>query len=77
MHKSEMSIYKAIVSEYNQSTMSVYVLIPHVLGPTTSVALSRPTVSNYGWTWEPSIGDQVIVAVEGAEFDKVYLLNII
>lgn len=77
MYKSDMSIYRAIVSEINQTTQDVYVRIPHVLGPATSIALSRPTASNYGWTWEPAIGDQVIVAVEGLEFDKVYLLNII
>lgn len=77
MHDSSMSIYRAIVSEINPTTNNVYVKIPHVLGMSTSIAMHTPTLSNYGWTWDPAVGDQVIVAVEGTEFDKVYLMMIL
>lgn len=77
MHNSSMSLYRAIVSEVHPSTKSVYVKIPHVLGATTSIAVSNPSISDHGWTWEPAVGDQVIVAVEGSEFDKVYLIAIL
>lgn len=77
MFKPDMSVYRAVISEIDSTKSIIYVRIPHVLGPTTSIALAKPTASNYGWTWDPAVGDQVIVAVEGAEFDKVYLLSVI
>lgn len=77
MYKSEMSVYRAIISSINTSTKTLYVKIPHVLGPSESIAVHTPTASQYGWTWDPTIGDQVLVAVEGTEFDKVYLLSVI
>lgn len=77
MYKADMSIYRAVISEINPTTKAIYVKIPHLLGPSTSIAVSIPTPSTYGWTWDPAVGDQVIVAVEGIEFDKVYLLSVI
>jgi phage baseplate assembly protein gpV len=77
MHKSEMSIYRAVISEVDSTKKTIYVRIPNVLGASTSIALAPPTASTYGWTWDPAVGDQVIVAVEGTEFDKVYLLSVI
>lgn len=77
MYKPDMSLYRAIVSNVNISKNSIYVKIPHVLGDQVSVSLQPPTANQYGWTWDPAIGDQVIVAVEGNEFDKVYLISII
>lgn len=77
MYKPEMSIYRAIVSEINPSSKTVYVKIPNVLGATVSIATVRPTEAIYGWTWDPEIGDQVLVAVEGLEFDKVYIIAVI
>lgn len=77
MHNAAMSLYRAIVSEVHPNTKNVYVKIPHLLGASTSIAVANPSFSEYGWTWDPSVGDQVIVAVEGTEFDKVYLMAIL
>lgn len=77
MYKPEMSIYRAIVSNINTTTKTLYVKIPHVLGASESIAVHTPSYSQYGWTWDPAVGDQVLVAVEGSEFDKVYLLSVI
>lgn len=77
MYKSDMSLYRAIISNINISKNTIYVKIPHILGDQVSVALQPPTASQYGWTWDPAVGDQVIVAVEGNELDKVYLISVI
>lgn len=77
MYKPEMSVYRAVITSINTYDKTVYVKIPHVLGPSESIAVHTPTALQYGWTWDPAVGDQVIVAVEGSEFDKVYLLSVI
>lgn len=77
MYKEGMSIYRAVISEINTATKTIYVKIPNVLGPNTSIATVKPTPASYGWTWDPAVGDQVLVAVEGLEFDKVYVLSVI
>ena len=77
MSNQSLVMYRAVISEINSAKNTIYVKIPSVLGGNTSIALATPTASNYGWTWDPAIGDQVIVAVEGNEFDKVYLISVI
>jgi len=77
MYKSDMSLYRAIISNINISKSTIYVKIPHILGDKVSVEVHAPTASQYGWTWDPAVGDQVIVAVEGNELDKVYLISVI
>lgn len=77
MYKSDMSLYRAIISNINVSKNAIYVKIPHILGDQVSVEVYTPTASQYGWTWDPAVGDQVIVAVEGNELDKVYLISVI
>lgn len=73
MRNSDITIHKAIV--HNVSSAGVYVRIPSLLGSSEIIALHEPSVSDY--KWPPTVGDQVLVAVEGDNFNRVYtLLNI-
>lgn len=73
MHSSDITIHKAIV--HNVSNAGVYVKIPSLLGASEVIALHEPSISDY--RWPPTIGDQILVAVEGDNFNRVYaILNV-
>jgi hypothetical protein len=73
MHSSDITIHKAIV--HNVSNAGVYVKIPSLLGASEVIALHEPSISDY--RWPPPIGDQILVAVEGDNFNRVYaILNV-
>lgn len=74
--KPNMDVYRALVVQSDTTTGNVYVKIPHILGPSESIALHKPSNGQY-LTWAPPVDSQIIVAVEGNNFDKVYLLNVI
>lgn len=73
-----MSVYRALVVSADDLGNNVYVKIPHVLGPSEVIALHTPAnTEGVVFTWTPTVGAQVLVAVEGSNFDKVYLLSVI
>lgn len=74
--RTSMDIYRALVVQSDPTTGNVYVKIPHVLGSSESIALHKPSDGQYT-TWAPSVNSQVLVAVEGNNFDKVYLISVI
>lgn len=65
MRSSDVSIHRAVV--HNASPAGVYVKIPTVLGPMESVSLYFPS-SYEAFT----VGEQLLVAVEGENFNRVY-----
>lgn len=71
-----MDIYRALVIQSDPTTGNVYVKIPHVLGSSESISLHKPSDGQYT-TWAPAVNSQVLVAVEGNNFDKVYLISVI
>jgi hypothetical protein len=57
------------------SNAGVYVKVPSLLGASEVIALHEPSISDY--RWPPPIGDQILVAVEGDNFNRVYaILNV-
>lgn len=76
--RTSMDIYRALVIQSDPTTGNVYVKIPHVLGASESIALHVPSnIGEVNFIWTPSVGAQVLVAVEGTNFDKVYLISVI
>lgn len=71
MPSSDITIHKAIV--HNASDAGVYVKIPSLLGSSESIALYKPRLTNN--TWPPLVGDQLLVAVEGDNFNRVYIIS--
>jgi hypothetical protein len=71
MRSSDTTLHKAVV--HNVSDAGVYVKIPSLLGSSESIALYEPKVPNSGWP--PSVGDQLLVAVEGDNFNRVYAIS--
>jgi len=72
-NNGSMGLHRALVISANTVTGEVYVKIPSVLGASESIALHVPTFFNESDT--PSVGDQLIVAIEGDNFNKVYLVS--
>jgi hypothetical protein len=68
-----MGLYRALITSAISATGEVYVKIPSVLGASESIALHVPTFFNESDI--PSVGDQLIVAIEGDNFNKVYLVS--
>lgn len=69
-----MKLYRAVVAASSPSTGAVYVSIPSVLGPTTTIGVSTIGRGPVGGVWAvPSVGDQVVVAVEDDKFSNLYL----
>ena len=74
MHNNgSMGLYRALVVSANTVTGEVYVKIPSILGALESIALHTPTF--FSSSDLPSVGDQIIVAIEGDNFNKVYLVS--
>lgn len=71
MPSSDTTLHKAIV--HNVSDAGVYVKIPSLLGSSESIALYKPRLTND--SWPPSVGDQLLVAVEGGNFNRVYVVS--
>lgn len=71
MPSSDTTLHKAIV--HNVSDAGVYVKIPSLLGSSESIALYKPRLTND--SWPPSVGDQLLVAVEGDNFNRVYAIS--
>jgi hypothetical protein len=77
MHKeySGMCVYRALVSYASSSTGEIQVKIPSVLGEASSISISSVGRSKVGDSWiVPTVGDQVIVAVEDNRFSSVYII---
>lgn len=71
-----MKLYRAVVAASSPSTGAVYVSIPSVLGPTTTIGVSTIGRGPVNGVWEvPSVGDQVVVAVEDDKFSNIYLIT--
>lgn len=69
-----MKLYRAVVAASSPSTGAVYVSIPSVLGPTTTIGVSTIGRGPVNGVWAvPSVGDQVVVAVEDDKFSNLYL----
>lgn len=73
---SPLSIYKAVVVSASQSSGTIYVRIPSLLGSSETIGVSKMNMyrSNDGWG-VPSEGSRILVVVEDAELTNVYLLN--
>jgi hypothetical protein len=70
-----MHIYRALVSYASSSTGEIQVKIPSVLGSGSAISVSKVGRSEVGGSWPvPSVGDQVIVAVEDDRFSSVYII---
>lgn len=72
-NNGSMGLYRALITSAISATGEVYVKIPSVLGASESIALHVPTFFNESDI--PSVGDQLIVAIEGDNFNKVYLVS--
>jgi hypothetical protein len=71
MPSSDITIHRALV--VRALDQEVYVKIPSILGSNETISMYRPT--SVGADWPPSEGDQLLVAVEGEHFNKVYLIS--
>jgi hypothetical protein len=71
MPSSDITMHRALVVRSLET--EVYVKIPTVLGANETITLHKPT--SVGADWPPSEGDQVLVAVEGENFNRVYLVS--
>ena len=71
MPSSDITIHRALV--VRSLATEVYVKIPMVLGANETITLHKPV--SVGADWPPSEGDQVLVAVEGENFNRVYLVS--
>lgn len=70
MPSSDITLHRALVVRVSGN--DVYVKIPSVLGVSESIALHTP--KNPAANWPPVDGNQLIVAVEGENFNKVYAI---
>ena len=71
MPSSDISLYRALV--VRALDQEVHVKIPSILGANETITVHRPTT--VGSDWPPTEGDQIIVAIEGENFNKVYLIS--
>lgn len=71
MPNSDILLYRALV--VRALDQEVYVKIPSVLGANETISVHKP--NSVGLSWPPSEGDQLLVAVEGENFNKVYLVS--
>jgi hypothetical protein len=70
MPSSDMTLHRALV--VRALDQEVLVKIPTVLGANESITVHKPNA--IGDEWPPSEGDQLLVAVEGENFNKVYVV---
>jgi hypothetical protein len=70
MPSSDITIHRALVVRVLGDT--VYVKIPSILGASESIAVHTPKSPIA--SWPPSDGNQLLVAVEGEHFNKVYVV---
>jgi hypothetical protein len=71
MPSSDITMHRALV--VRSLATEVYVKIPTVLGANETITLYKPV--SVGADWPPSEGDQILVAVEGENFNRVYLVS--
>jgi len=71
MPSSDITIHRALV--VRSLDQEVYVKIPSILGANETITVYRP--NSVGADWPPSEGDQLLVAIEGEHFNKVYLIS--
>lgn len=71
MPSSDITLHRALV--VRSLDQEVYVKIPSILGANETISVYRPT--NVGADWPPSEGAQLLVAIEGEHFNKVYLVS--
>lgn len=71
MLNSDFTIHRALV--VRALAEEVLVKIPAILGANESIIIHKPKI--VGAEWPPAEGDQLLVAVEGDNFNKVYLIN--
>ena len=67
----DITIHRALV--VTSSTSAVYIKIPSLLGANESISLHIPASATSGWF--PQEGDQILVGVEGENFNKVYYIT--
>ena len=70
MPSSDITLHRALVVRVLGN--DVYVKIPSILGASESIALHTPKSPIA--SWPPVDGNQLIVAVEGENFNKVYAI---
>ena len=71
MPSSDMTLHRAVV--VRALDQEVLVKIPTVLGANESITLYKPV--SVAADWPPAEGDQLLVAVEGENFNRVYLVS--
>ena len=71
MPSSDISLYRALV--VRALDQEVHVKIPSILGANETITMHRP--NEVGSEWPPAEGAQLIVAIEGENFNKVYLIS--
>lgn len=71
-----MNLYRALVAYSSNTTGDLHVCIPAVLGSDNVVPVSKIGRTPSGGMWSvPSVGSQVVVAVEDDRFSNVYLID--
>ena len=71
MLNSDITMHRALV--VRSLAEEVLVKIPAILGANESITIHKPNVVSADWP--PAEGDQLLVAIEGDNFNKVYLIN--
>lgn len=71
MPSSDITLHRALV--VRRSGNDIYVKIPSLLGATESIAVHTPKTPSANWP--PADNSQIIVAVEGENFNKVYAIS--
>jgi len=71
MLNSDITMHRALV--VRALAEEVFVKIPAILGANESITIHKPNVVSADWP--PAEGDQLLVAIEGDNFNKVYLIN--
>lgn len=66
----DITVHRALV--VTSSSNSVYVKIPSLLGANESISLHIPSSATQSWF--PQEGEQILVGVEGDNFNKVYYI---
>jgi hypothetical protein len=70
-----MKVYRALVSYAASTTGEIQVKIPSILGSGASISISKIGRKPSGGSWPvPTVGDQVLVAVEDDRFSNVYII---
>ena len=69
----DITVHRALVVTSSES--GVYVKIPSLLGANEAISLHTPSTAAPGWA--PQEGAQLLVGVEGENFNRVYYITTI